>query len=231
MPEVVTREHRILLAVPRQMPNAGVMLRLAPVLFLVGLAGLAHAEPATRLGMTLGLADEGAPGVFQIGPQASLGERLGAFVGEIDYAYLSFFDPDASPTGVHRIGVTLRSDILRTDNSLCTLSYACTRARSMYAEIGGAERFGRWQLDATHVVPSHSPVPEAHVGIGIELDNRLYPYRYGWQVGLRLSVAPRDAESVMASCRGCSATQMQTTMAQGGIDKALLLEWMFLFGR
>ena len=72
---------------------------------------------ATPSGITLGLADQGAPGIFQIGPQASIGERVGAFTGELDYAYLSFFDPDASSTGVHRFGLTLRAELLRDDGN------------------------------------------------------------------------------------------------------------------
>lgn len=233
MPALVTRVHTIMLAEWNQMLNAGSMSRMSRFLVVVavlGAGGLAQAEPSTRLGLTLGIADQGAPGVFQIGPQASLGERLGPIVGELDYAYLSFFDPSASPTGVHRIGVTLRADVLRSGDAFCS-HFACTRGRSIYAEIGGAERFGKWQVDAYHQVPANDPVPEAHIGIGLELDNQVVPYRYGWQLGLRFAVSPRDQESIMASCRGNCSTVGGGSSSGGGLDRALLVEWMFLFGR
>ena len=219
MPAVVTRVRPILLAVRRSLTNAADMSKLA-ALVLVAASSAASAEPAARLGVTLGLADQSAPGIFQIGPQASLGEHLGAFTGELDYAYLSFFDPYASPTGVHRFGLTLRAELMRDNGHARQI----LGAHALFVEAGGAERFGKWQVDATHTVPANSPVPEGHVGLGLELDNRLVPHRYGWQVALRFAVSPADPAPDIA-CRGsCPMT------SGGGLNRALLMEWMFLFG-
>jgi hypothetical protein len=173
----------------------------------------------------MGLADQAAPGIFQIGPELSLGQRLGAFTGEIDYAYLSFFDPYASPTGVHRFGVTLRAELLRDPGR----ARRVLGAHSLFVEAGGAERFGRWQLDAQTYYPRHTPVPEAHAGIGVELDNRIWPQRNGWQMALRFAVSPAD-HPVPLACRGGGCDTATMTTATGGLDRSVLLEWMFIFG-
>jgi hypothetical protein len=195
-------------------------------LVLVGLlAGVAGAGPTARFGLTYAVTDPATTSV-ELGPVVSLGERAGPFVGEIEWAYLSFLDPDASAAGVHRFGVTLRADLAQAREYQCWHRFACTRGRALYGELGAAERFGRWQLDAYRVSPVNTPQPEAHIGLGFELDNQLVPYRNGWQLGLRFAIAPGDP-SVMAVCRGTCPTSMQ----RGGLEKAVLLEWMFVVGR
>lgn len=213
-----------MLAVFRRLSNASVMAKLV-ALVLVAIAGVASAEPSLRAGLTLGLADQAAPGVFQIGPQLSLGQRLGVFTGEIDYAYLSFFDPYASPTGVHRLGVTLRAELMRD------LGHArhILGAHALFVEAGGAERFGRWQLDAQTYYPRKTPVPEAHAGVGLELDNRVWPRRDGWQVAVRFAVSPAD-HPVPLACRGADCGLAMPMAANNGLDRSVLLEWMFIFG-
>ena len=173
MPDVVTRVHAIVLAEWIQILNAGSMSRMSSLLVVVAVVGIgpAHAEPATRLGLTL------------------------------------------------------RAELLRDNGNARHI----LGAHALFVEAGGAERFGKWQIDAYHQVPANSPVPEAHVGIGLELDNQLVPYRYGWQLGLRFSVAPKDVEA-MAVCR-CNCPTAPSQSSGGGLDSALLFEWMFLFGR
>ena len=194
------------------------MSKLA-ALIVVAAAGVASADPAVRTGITLGLGDQAAPGIFQIGPQVSLGERLGMFTGEVDYAYLSFFDPYASPTGVHRIGVTLRAELLRDNGHARHI----LGAHALFVEAGAAERYGQWQLDATHYT-ANTTHPELHGGVGIELDNRLFPTRYGWQIALRAAVSPTDPFEQTA-CRGSCPMQSNSKLT-----RAFLVEWMFLFG-
>jgi hypothetical protein len=67
-----------------------------------------------------------------------------------------------------------------------------------------------------------------HVGFGLELDNRIAPYRYGWQVGLRFAFAPHDPMTD-AVCR--SDGSCMPMPGQRGTDRAVLLEWTFLVGQ
>jgi hypothetical protein len=111
---------------------------------------------------------------------------------------------------------------------------ACTRGASVYGEAGVAERFGQWHLDAVNRSPADGDrVREVHIGAGIELDNHIRPYRYGWQLGIRLAVAPHDPLEVDPSCRGTcmSSSGTSTTSNKGGMDRAVLIEWTFLIGR
>jgi hypothetical protein len=208
------------------------MLKLAALAVLV-LGGIAEAGPTARFGVTGAVEDEGAPGKYEIGPLIAVGLRGGAFVGEIEWSYLSFFDPDTSPSGVQRLGVSLRADLLRSYATRCMFRYACTRASSLWGEIGAGERFGQWVLDASHVAPASDHQPEAHVALGIELDNQISPMRNGWQLGVRFAVAPRGYDQPVA-CRSGGGTGCMSTTPDlgnnGGYDGSVLIEWMFLFG-
>jgi hypothetical protein len=210
------------------------MRKLGATLALMMLSSVANAGgPTLRFGLTNAITDQGAPGKIEGGPAVGLGIRGGPFVAEIEYAYLSFFDADTVGGGVQRVGVSLRADLLRSYATHCMFRYACTRASSIWGEVGAGERFGQWMLDARDIAPANGHQPEAHVSIGFEVDNQIYPMRNGWQLGLRLAVAPRGVGSA-TSCRGgtdCTSSDMPTTaIDKGGYDDSVLLEWMFLFG-
>ncbi|MEO9157349.1 MAG: hypothetical protein ABI591_17170 [Kofleriaceae bacterium] len=193
----------------------------------------AGAGPTMRFGLTGAIDDQGAPGKYEFGPLVGLGLRAGPFVGEVEWAYLSFFDPDTTDGGVHRLGVSLRADVLRSYATHCLFRGGCTRAQSLWVEAGAGERFGQWQLDAAHVAPASSHQPEAHVAVGLELDNQIYPMRNGFQLGLRFAIAPRGSDPDSACRGGCTQTMPVGTIEtgnHGGYDGSVLLEWMFLFG-
>jgi len=204
-------------------------MRSLVALVVVGaLASPASAGPTARFGLTYGLDDPEAAAAtpIELGPMVAIGYRLGPFVAEGEWAYLSFFDPEASPAGVHRLGLTLRADLLRSIGPPCFRWYDCTHGSGIYGEVGAAERFGHWQLDANHESPIDTPQGEVHVGLGFELDNRVHPNRDGWQVGLRLAFSHADSVP-MSTCRGTCPV----TLNGGGLQEALLLEWMFLIGK
>lgn len=200
-------------------------LALLAGLVVVG-GGVAQAGPAARFGMTFALTDPGSAGAYEIGPLIGVGERLGPFVGELDYAYLSFFDSSASPGGVHRVDATLRADLMRTHPA----SYRYGTSHAIYGELGAGERFGHWIVDAQHVIPANTPQPEAHIGLGFQLDEARSNGHNGWQLGLRFAISPSDAGAGTA-CRGtgCAATTMPAA-SSGGVDRAVFVEWMFLLG-
>jgi hypothetical protein len=183
--------------------------------------GVASAEPTARFGMTFGF-DRAAAGL-QTGPQLAVGERLGSFVGEVEYAYLSFFDAQA---GIQRVGLTLRGDLFHTHPS-CE-HYACTRRSTIYAELGADERFGHWSPAAEGIAPASGAQPEAHLGFGLELDNELVPHRNGWQFGVRFELAPHGAMESEA-CRGASCMAGEMTQSSK-LDEAVFLEWTFVLG-
>jgi hypothetical protein len=187
-------------------------------------AGLAHAGPTTRFGLTGGIANPTSPGGGQLGPMVALGERAGAFVVEVDYAYLSFFGADVD----HRFGLNLRADLFRSESSRCLLTYACTRGATLFGEIGSAERFGHVPVDAQNPMPVETSQPEAHVGIGLELENQLIPHRNGWQLGLRFAIT-HGAPTLGTACRGsnCSST---TTVVDNGVATSVFFEWMYVLG-
>lgn len=199
---------------------------------LLGWSTIAAAEsgPTMRFGLTGALSNGDAPGKWEAGPAVGLGLRSGRFVGELEYAYLSFFDPDTVGGGVQRVGVSLRADVLRSFATRCLFRGGCTRAQALWVEGGAGERFGQWQLDASHVTPVAEHQPEAHLSLGIELDNQIRPMRNGFQLGVRVAVAPRGTDP-LASCRGsgCMPTATDATN-QGGYATSVLIEWMFLFG-
>jgi hypothetical protein len=211
------------------------MRKLGATLALTVLSSVASAGgPTMRFGLTGAITDQGAPGKIEAGPALGLGWRGGPFVAEVEWAYLSFFDADTTTsTGIQRVGVSLRADVLRSYSSHCMFKYACTRASSVWAEIGAGERFGQWILDAHSIAPANGHQPEAHVSIGFELDNQVVPMRNGWQLGLRFAVAPRGVGED-TSCRGTDCSMSygtpSTAIDKGGYDDSVLVEWMFLFG-
>jgi hypothetical protein len=198
----------------------------------------ADSGPTTRFGLTGALEDQSAPQEYEAGPMIGVGERLGPLVIEGDYAYLSMFDPDTGSHGMQRLGVNLRADVLRRSNRFCVLGMACTRGASLYAEAGVAERFGQWHLDSVQRYPANGDrATEEHVGVGIELDNHVHPHRYGWQLGVRLAMAPHDPYMIDSACRGTcmpatgATTSTSTAAKSGGEDMAVLVEWVFLIGQ
>ena len=199
---------------------------LRPVALLLALTATASAGETLRFGVTAALTDPDAVGHFELGPMVGVGERLGRFLGELDYAYLSFIDPDTRGGQVQRVGMNLRFDVdrayLRCDH------YACTRATSFYVEAGAAERFGHWFVDPSHVSPNREPNPEAHIGLGLEWDNQITPHRNGWQFGLRLAITPKDS-FYDAACRGTSCTTTSPS-SSGGTNASVFVEWMYLLG-
>ncbi len=192
----------------------------------------ASAGPTVRFGVTDAITDQSAPGKNEIGPMVGLGLREGRFVGEIEYAYLSFFDPDTTGHGVQRVGLSLRADLVRRYATFCQYKYGCTRMSALWGEIGFGERFGQWLLDSSHIAPATPHQPEAHIAFGFELDNQIEPMRNGWQMGVRFAVIPRgnDPES---SCRSSSGAECSTAMVTntGGLATSVLVEWTFLFGQ
>jgi len=188
-------------------------------------AATAHANgPTGRLGLTIGLADQGAPEQFQVGPMLAIGIPLGRFVFEVDYALLSFMEPDVVGGGnMHRFGVNVRADLLRPAVR-CLPVVGCVSGLGSYAQVGAAVRRGQWHIDANTRSPAGSNSQrELHLGLGLELDNRVVR----WQFGLRVAAAPRD--DLMLACRGtgCAAQPGDT----GQMDLSALVEWMFVFGR
>ncbi|HSN30998.1 MAG TPA: hypothetical protein VLT45_32150 [Kofleriaceae bacterium] len=194
---------------------------LRPVALLLALTATASAGESLRFGVTTAIKDPDASGHFELGPMVGIGERLGRFLGELDYAYLSFIDPDTQGGQVQRVGVNLRFDVDRS--FLHCTHYACTRATSFYVEAGAAERFGHWVIDSAHVSPVREPNPEAHIGLGLEWDNQITPHRNGWQLGLRVAFTPNDAVPVAA--RGSTMPP-----ADSGTNTSVFVEWMYLLG-
>ncbi len=196
------------------------------LLLVAALAGAAHAGPTARLGMTIALADQGAPLQNQVGPMIGVGIPFGRLVVEADYALLSFMEPDVvGGGGMHRFGVNLRADLLRRTNH-CFVHFGCAAGVGAYAEVGAAVRYGQWHIDANTQSPAGANRQrELHLGFGFELDNRIVPTRLGWQFGVRLTAAPRD--DLMIACRGTGCPS-----GDGGeLDLAVLVEWMFILGR
>ncbi|MBA3392199.1 MAG: hypothetical protein H0T89_06125 [Deltaproteobacteria bacterium] len=206
------------------LPRSSLVISLA-----LAASSPALADPAVRFGFTGALADQGAPQQHQFGPMIAVGARVGPVLGEVDYAYLSFMDPDTIDGGMHRLGVNLRAEVYRDGTGPCLPNLACTKALTVFAELGVAMRYGQWALDARRRSPVDSDRQrEAHVGIGFSLDNQLAPTRFGWQLGLRIAAAPHD--DLMLACRGtsCAAGEVERT---GSLDYSVLIEWTFLIGR
>jgi hypothetical protein len=185
----------------------------------LGWGGNARADGMMRFGLTFGV-DRNAPEAHEVGPMVAIGARAGAFVAELDYAYLSFFDT----TSIHRLGVAVRADVYRTDPRPCP-QVTCTSSSALYLEAGAAERFGTWMIDPVNHIAQATPQPELHLGFGYELDNLVVPrHRNGWQIGLRFAFAPR-APAEGSACRGTGC--MTIPGGSSGVDESALLEWMF----
>ena len=196
-----------------------------PWVIFVLLGGVAHADgPTARFGLTGAFADQSAPDMAQLGPLVAMGERWGALVGEVEYAYLSFFGANLD----HRVGLNLRADLYRTAGGTCMLSYACTKGTTFFGEVGAAERFGHLPLDGQHPDPIATHQPEAHVSLGIELENQLAPHRNGWQFALRFAMTPSES-TLGVACRGATCTTGLTS-TQRSVDTAVLFEWMYVLG-
>jgi hypothetical protein len=211
--------------------HAGTLVSMRGLLVLVSMLAAvpAYADPSIRFGLTGALADQGAPSQTPFGPTIALGARLGPVVGEVDYAYLSFVDPETVDGGMHRLGINLRADLYRDTNRPCFIGLACTKAVTLYAEAGAGMRYGQWALDSMRRAPATSDRQrEAHLGFGIALDNQLQPTRLGWQLGFRVAAAPRD--DLMLACRGASCASDGLDRS-GKIDYSFLFEWTFLIGR
>jgi len=207
-----------------------VSMRTLLVLGSILAATPALADPSIRFGLTGALADQGAPSQTPFGPTIALGARLGPVLGEVDYAYLSFVDPETVDGGMHRLGINLRADLYRDTDRPCMWSVACTKAFSVYAELGAGMRYGQWALDSMRRSPSTSDRQrEAHIGVGFSLDNQIHPTRLGWQLGFRLAAAPRD--DLMLACRGGASCASDGIDRSGEIDYSFLFEWTYLIGR
>lgn len=189
----------------------------------------AHAGPTARIGLTFALADQGAPEQHQVGPMIAVGIPFSRFVVEADYALLSFMEPDVvGGGGMHRFGVNFRADLLRATHH-CFIHFGCAAGIGAYAEVGAGMRRGQWHLDANTVSPALADRQrEAHIGFGLELDNRIVPTRLGWQFGIRLTAAPHD--DLMVACRGTGCASPAVSK-NGDTDLAFLVEWMFVVGR
>jgi hypothetical protein len=130
---------------------------------------------------------------------------------------------------MHRLGVNLRGDLYRNSNRPCLRRIACTRGVSLFAELGAAMRYGQWAIDADTRSPSRSDRQrEAHIGAGFTVENQVTPVRHGWQLGFRLTAAPRD--DLMVACRGTSCAAPQPA-GSGETDLSFLVEWTYLIGR
>ncbi len=205
-----------------------VAMRLAALALAISTlgAGAAAADGLTaRFGLTYGFFDKHGPDTTQMGPLVALGLRAGAFVGELEWSHLSFFDPDASPGGVQRVGLTLRAELLRA-----RAGRRLDEAKSLYVEGGADERFGRWFVDGTRTEPAVSPQPEVHLGAGLEYDSHGLPNRNGWQLGVRYTVARADSIAYTA-CLSSGGGGCPATTSSGGLEHTLFVEWMFVIGR
>jgi hypothetical protein len=204
------------------------MRGLLVIPLVVAFASPAASDPNVRFGLTGALADQGAPSQYPFGPMIAVGARIGPILGEVDYAYLSMIDPE-TVDGMHRLGFNLRGDIYRDDTRPCLRSIACTKAFTVFAELGAGMRYGQWALDSVQRSPSGSDRQrEAHIGAGVAFDNQLHPRRLGWQLGFRLTAAPRS--DLMLACRGESCAPGELDRS-GGMDLSFLFEWTYLIGR
>jgi hypothetical protein len=179
------------------------------VMLVLLLAGVAHADPVARFGMTFGV-DRNAPEAHEVGPLIGLGATFGRFTGEANYTYLSFMDPD---TSIHRVGIALRADFLRTCSTI-----TCNGGNAVYAELGAAQRKGRWLVAEDTYATSQS---EVYVSGGYQLAAGAGR----WQIGLRLGIAPRDP-MLDTACRGIGCPVAMP--ASSGIAESLMAEWMWL---
>jgi hypothetical protein len=166
----------------------------------------AEADPLVRFGMTFGV-DRNVPEAHEFGPIVGLGGSVGRFSGEANYSYLSFFDDE---TGIHRAGVALRMDIVR--------SFKLDRSsKAFYGEVGAAKRLGHWRVSDA-VDAEFKTQNELQVAAGYELSGN----GGAWQLALRLGFSRRDPMLGVA-CRGvmCPVAMPAST----GLAESVMLEW------
>lgn len=173
---------------------------------LVVMCARADADPLVRFGMTFGV-DRNVPEAHEFGPMLALGGHVGRFSGEANYSYLSFFDDD---TRIHRAGVALRMDIVR--------SFRLDRSsRAIYGEVGAAQRVGHWRVNDI-ALAEHKTQNELQVAAGYELSGN----GGSWQLALRLGVSRRDPMLGVA-CRGVTCPVAMP--ASTGLAESVMLEW------
>ena len=172
--------------------------------------GTAAADPALRFGLTSGANRQTREGV-EFGPMVAVGASAGRFVGEASYSYLSFVDP---ATGVHRMGVAFRADLVTWRPEHAT--------KTLYSEVGVDHRWGTWRVgdDVTVVDRTQN---EAHVGLGYQLDDK-------WQFGLRVGIARPDANQPQTCPVGVACRQI-TMDSPADLVGSVMLEWMYLLNR
>ncbi|HEX5059826.1 MAG TPA: hypothetical protein VFV99_10730 [Kofleriaceae bacterium] len=190
---------------------------MSRVLLVVGVLGLCSAEamadPQVRFGMTFGV-DRNVPEAHEFGPMFGIGMGAGRFTGELNYSYLSMFD---QATRVHRAGVTLRMDFVRTSWDMSDQS------KAFYGEVGAARRFGYWSVDDLMPVEDKSQ-NELQLAVGYELAND----GGAWQLALRFGFARRDPE-LGSACRGVACPVAMP--ASTGLAESAMLEWTWLLNR
>lgn len=185
-------------------------------LLLVGLvvvlcSARAEADPLVRFGMTFGV-NRNIPEAQEFGPMLAVGANAGRFSGELNYSYLSMFDDTAR---VHRAGVALRMDIVR--------SWELNRSsRAFYGELGAAQRVGSWSVNDIDPATDKSQ-GELQIAAGYELSNP----GGSWQLALRFGFARRDPMLGVA-CRGVTCPVAMP--ASTGIAESAMLEWTWILG-
>ena len=189
------------------------MARLLLVGVVVVLCGVrAEADPLVRFGMTFGV-NRNLTEAQEFGPMLAVGANAGRFAGELNYSYLSMFDDVAR---VHRAGVALRMDIVR--------SWHLNRSsRAFYGEVGAARRVGSWSVNDMAPVTDKSQ-SELQLAVGYELSGQ----GGAWQIALRFGFAKRDP-MLGAVCRGVTCPVAMP--ASTGIAESVMLEWTWILGR
>jgi len=183
------------------------------VLVLLCGHGRVDADPLVRFGMTFGV-NRNIPEAQEFGPMLAVGANAGRFTGEINYSYLSMFDDVAR---VHRAGVALRMDLVRTWQS-----WRRRASRAFYGELGVARRMGHWSVNDAEPATDKQQ-NELQVAAGYELSGN----GAAWQLALRFGFARRDPMLEVA-CRG--ATCPIAMPASTGIAESVMLEWTWILG-
>jgi len=189
---------------------------MSRVLLVVGVLGLCSAEamadPQVRFGLTFGV-DRNIPEAQEFGPMVGVGMGTGRFSGELNYSYLSMFD---EATRVHRAGVSLRMDFVRTWDMSKT-------SKAFYGELGAARRFGYWSVNDLMPVEDKSQ-SELQLAAGYELSG----HGGAWQLAVRFGFSRRDPD-LGSACRGIGCPVAMP--ASSGIAESMMLEWTWLLNR
>lgn len=200
-----------MLAAASSLVHRRIMDRFALACVVVAVVGqsVVHAQPVLRFGLTSG-ADANAPEASEAGPMVAVGAGAGRFVGEVNYTYLSFFDPS---TSIHRAGVALRADLATWGSDRYW--------KAIYGELGAAKRWGEWRVNEA-LNATATQQNEVHAAIGYQLDRK-------WQLALRLG-ASRAHPMLGTACRGV-ACPIVMAPTSAGLAGSVMLEWMFVLGR